>query len=38
MPFIERGFRPYRPTVMEFLGYRLMLEGLEGVLDELGIT
>jgi 5-methylcytosine-specific restriction endonuclease McrA len=38
MPFIERGFRPYRPTVMEFLGIRLMLEGFEGVLDELGIT
>jgi hypothetical protein len=38
MPFIDRGFRPYRPTVMEFLAARLMLEGLEGMLDELGIA
>lgn len=38
MPFVERGFRPYRPTVMEFFAARLMLDGLEGVLDELGIT
>ncbi len=38
MPFIDRGFRPYRPTVMEFFATRLKLEGLEGVLDELGIA
>lgn len=38
MPFVERGYRPHRPTVMEFFILKLRLEGLEGILEELGIA
>lgn len=37
MSFIQHGFNPYTPTVMEFFGLLLNAEGLNGVLDELGI-
>ena len=38
MLFVDRGFRPYRPTVMEFFVLKLKSEGLEGILEELGMA
>lgn len=38
MLFVDRGFRPYRPTVMEFFVLKLKSEGLEGILKELGMA